>query len=186
VLNCSIGGKSVAVLGCESGWLETILFDCGAREVTRIEGRRMKTRMVGEQVFTRLAFAEAFLDRPIRFDLVVSMASQEHCGLNGCGEALEALEARGSVDASEEVFCMLRPGGYLLISIVYGRESGIVLDSWKKCKSSAERMELFGAGYRQIQIFGHPLAGKRGTLVLQKPADSRWTVRCPTRWDQTL
>jgi hypothetical protein len=159
----SIQGKNVAVIGSSWPWLEAILFSCGASHITTIEYGTINSTVRNRSAFTPREFARRFLNERIGFDIVASMSSLEHSGLGRCGDALNP---RGDIDAAEEVFCMLKPGGYFLISMPYVRRSTLVWNAHRQYGPG--RMKLFAAGYRLVDYFGIPWDGQ-GTFVLQKP-----------------
>jgi hypothetical protein len=96
--------------------------------------------------------------------MVASIFSLERSELGRYGDALNPC---GDIDASEEVYCMLKPGGYFLISLSYVPHSTLVWNAHRQ--QGPERMELFGAGYRQVDFCGERWDGAHGTFVLQKP-----------------
>jgi predicted SAM-dependent methyltransferase len=106
------------------------------------------------------------LNESIQFDMVVSVSSLEHSGLGRYGDELNP---RGDIDAAEEVYCMLKPGGYFLISMPYVRRSNLVWNAHREY--GPERMKLFAAGYRQVDFFGELWDGNQSTFVLQRPCE---------------
>jgi hypothetical protein len=159
----SIRGATAAVIGSMAPWLEAILFCHGAAHVTTIEYGTINSTIPNHIAFTPRDFARAYLREPIQFDMVASMSSLEHSGLGRYGDALNP---RGDIDASEEVYCMLKPGGYFLISMPYVPHSRLVWNAHRQY--GPERMKLFAAGYRQVDLVG-TLWKDQGTFVLQKP-----------------
>jgi hypothetical protein len=173
-LSYSVSGKTIAVIGSESPWVEAILFSCGARNVTTIEYGDITSTVKNHRAFTPRQFAQSFLKERIEFDMVVSFSSLEHSGLGRYGDALNP---RGDIDAAEEVYCMLKPCGYFLIALPYVRRSHLVWNAHRQY--GPERMKLFGAGYRQVDYIGNLWSGQ-GTFVLQKPGEGS---RCLLPWN---
>jgi hypothetical protein len=161
----SIKGKDGAVIGSESPWVEAILFASGANNITTIEYGTIVSHVPNHHAFTPPDFGTLYLTNPIQFDFVASISSLEHSGLGRYGDSLNP---RGDIDASEEVYCMLKPGGLFFIGLPYARQSKIVWNAHRIY--GPERMELFAAGYKQLDYFGTPWRGQ-GVFVLQKPED---------------
>jgi hypothetical protein len=160
---CSIKGKDGAVIGSESPWVEAILFASGANNITTIEYGKIVSRVRNHRAYTPPDIGTLYLTNPIQFDFVVSVSALEHSGLGRYGDSLNP---RGDIDASEEVYCMLKPGGFFFIGLPYARRSEIVWNAHRIY--GPERMAFFAAGYKQLDYFGKLWQGQ-GVFVLQKP-----------------
>jgi hypothetical protein len=161
----SIAGKDGAVIGSAFPWVEAILFAHGAHNLTTIEYGTIVSHVPNHRAFTPIEFGISFLDRPIQFDFVASISSLEHSGLGRYGDALNP---RGDIDAAEEVYCMLKPGGLFFIGLPYRSHSELVWNAHRIY--GPERMTLFAAGYNQLEYFGRLWQGQ-GVFVLQKPQE---------------
>jgi hypothetical protein len=159
----SIKGKDGAVIGSASPWVEAILFASGASNITTIEYGTIVSHVPNHRTFTPPDFGTIYLTNAIQFDFVASISSLEHSGLGRYGDSLNP---RGDIDASEEVYCMLKPGGLFFIGLPYARHSELVWNAHRIY--GPERMALFAAGYKQLDYFGRPWQGQ-GVFVLQKP-----------------
>jgi hypothetical protein len=158
-----IAGTDGAVIGSESPWVEAILFAAGAKSVTTIEYGTISSSIPNHNAFTPIEFGAAYRQNPIQFDFVASVSSLEHSGLGRYGDPLNPW---GDIDASEEIYCMLKPGGLFFISLPYARKSELVWNIGRIY--GPERMELFGAGYEQVDYIGRPWDGQ-GVFVLRRP-----------------
>jgi hypothetical protein len=163
VTKYSIADRDGAVIGSESPWVESILFAHGARNMTTIEYGTIDSQVLNHVAFTPAMFAAEFLRRPIQFDFVASVSSLEHSGLGRYGDRLNP---RGDIDAAEEVYCMLKPGGFFFLSLPYEPTSALVWNAHRLY--GPERMSLLAAPYNEIEYFGPRWHGQ-GTFVLQKP-----------------
>jgi hypothetical protein len=159
----SILGRDGAVIGSEWPWVEAILFAHGAGHITTIEYGTIDSRLSNHTAFTPAVFATEFLKKPITFDFVASVSSLEHSGLGRYGDSLNP---RGDIDASQEVYCMLKPGGLFFISLPYAAQSDLVWNAHRHY--GPERMALFAEQYDEIEYFGQRWKGQ-GVFVLQKP-----------------
>jgi hypothetical protein len=99
------------VIGSASPWVEAILFASGANNMTTIEYGTIVSHVPNHRTFTAPDFEKIYLTDPIQFDFVVSTSSLEHSRLGRYGDSLNH---RGDVDASEEVYCMLKPDGLFI------------------------------------------------------------------------
>jgi hypothetical protein len=158
-----IAGLDGAVIGSEHPWVEAIMFAGGARNVTTIEYGTIQTHIPNHTAFIPRDFAAKFLETPIQYDWVSSVSSLEHSGLGRYGDSLNP---RGDIDASEEVYCMLKPGGYFFISLPYVKRSNLVWNAHRQY--GPERMRLFAAPYHVIAFVGKRWEGQ-GVFVLRKP-----------------
>jgi hypothetical protein len=161
----SIQGKDGAVIGSETPWVEAIIFSGGANNITTIEYGTILTHIPHHRAFTPADFANFYLVSPIQFDFVISISSLEHSGLGRYGDSLNP---RGDIDASEEVYCMLKPGGLFFIGLAYAHHSDIVWNAHRLY--GPERMALFAAGYKQVDYLGKLWEGQ-GAFVLQRPVE---------------
>jgi hypothetical protein len=151
------------VIGSESPWVEAILFANGAHNITTIEYGTILSYVPNHRAFTPSDFGRTYLEKHVQFDFVASVSSLEHSGLGRYGDSLNP---SGDIDAAEEVYCMLRPGGLFFISLPYARHSEIVWNAHRIY--GPERMQVFAAAYTQLDYFGILWKGQ-GVFVLQKP-----------------
>jgi hypothetical protein len=158
----SILGKGGAVIGSASPWVEAILFANGARNITTIEYGTIVSHVPNHRTFTPIEFGTIYLQNPVQYDFVASISSLEHSGLGRYGDSLNP---RGDIDAAEEVYCMLKPGGLFFIALPYARHSELVWNAHRIY--GPERMRLFAAGYEQLDYFGKLWQGQ-GVFVLEK------------------
>jgi hypothetical protein len=162
-LSRGIFGTSGAVIGSESPWVEAIAFSWRPKNVTTIESGRINSSIQRHQVFTPQEFAAAFLEQQKLFDRVASVSSLEHSGLGRYGDRLNP---DGDIEAAEEGFCMLKPGGYFSISLPYSKRSHLRWNADRNYRPQC--MKYFAARFSQIQFIGTLWQGQ-GIFTLQRP-----------------
>jgi hypothetical protein len=109
-----IMGKSVAVVGSLTPWLECILLNNGAREVTTVEYNVPKcTRINNLNIVTY----DDFCKSEKRYDAIFSYSSIEHSGLGRYGDSLNP---NGDIDTLMEIMNHLEMDGLLYLGIPVG------------------------------------------------------------------
>jgi len=107
----------ILVIGSENPWVESCVLAAGARLVTTLEYRSIKSFHPKVRSMTpkeaRLAYLSGGL--PL-FDAVVTFSSVEHSGLGRYGDSLNPW---GDLQAIARAWCITRPGGELLIGVTY-------------------------------------------------------------------
>lgn len=111
----SLTGTAGMVLGSEYPWVECLALNLGADEVLTFEygtihstHPRIKARPVKEIA------ADFLAARAPPVDWVASFSSLEHSGLGRYGDALNP---EGDAEALQQAWCMLKPGGVLLLGV---------------------------------------------------------------------
>jgi hypothetical protein len=103
------------VMGTENPWVECLLLNEGARLVWTFEYATINVqhpRMRAKQCQKiALDYLSGEFD-PV--DIIVSYSSLEHSGLGRYGDALNP---DGDKEALEQAWCMLRPGGLLVLAV---------------------------------------------------------------------
>lgn len=110
-----VAGASGLVMGSETPWVECLLLNEGARLVTTFEYASINTgheRLRAPPL--RTVAADYFAGTLEQVDIVVSFSSLEHSGLGRYGDALSP---DGDRDALAQAWCMLRPGGLLVLGV---------------------------------------------------------------------
>ena len=103
------------VMGSEQPWVECLALNLGAEEVWTFEyGRVMSTHpRLKAKPYKELA-AEYARGRGVPLDWVVSFSSLEHSGLGRYGDPLNP---EGDTEAMQQAWCMLKPGGMMLLAV---------------------------------------------------------------------
>jgi hypothetical protein len=119
-------GSHVLVVGSERPWVEVLALNAGAHRVTTVEYAFINSSDPRIQTWTPAMLGRAFLECPedFQFDAVVSYSSVEHSGLGRYGDTLNPF---GDLEAVAQMWCMLRPGGLLVLGVPIGHFLG---DRW--------------------------------------------------------
>lgn len=164
----SVKNKDVAVIGSEIPWVEAIIASKKPSSITTIEYGKIISSIPYIKTFTPSEFAENTLKNRIQFDFVISFSSMEHSGLGRYGDELDP---DGDIHAAEEVWCMLKKGGYFLIGIPFAKNSYI---RWNADRNyGPERMKYFAKNFQQIEFFGKPWL-KQHPLLLRKRVETEY------------
>ena len=110
-----VSGSVALVMGTEMPWVEALLLNEGASlvwtfEYSYIDAQHPRMRAKTCQDIAVNALAGRF--EPV--DLIVSFSSLEHSGLGRYGDALDP---DGDRKALAQAWCMLRPGGLLVLGL---------------------------------------------------------------------
>lgn len=153
-----IQGKTVGVIGSTTPWYESIILHYGGIPVTIdynkiiCEDGRIKTMTVKE-----------YQEKPIKFDILLSISSIEHDGLGRYGDPLDPF---GDIRAIREMKEMLVPDGMLFLSVPVGQDAlywnahrqygplrlPLLLSQWKLIESSGfSESNFLDEGYRGHQ-----------------------------------
>ena len=114
-LPAPVGGTVALVMGTEVPWVEALLLNEGAGLVWTFEYSHIDVQHPRMRAQPCQAIAADFLaDRFAPVDLIVSFSSLEHSGLGRYGDALNP---DGDRDAIAQAWCLLRPGGLLVLGV---------------------------------------------------------------------
>ena len=76
-----VDGKHVLVIGSQSPWIETILLNKGAKNITTFDYVKIRSEHPQVEVLTPEELSDKFLNKKIRYDVIISFSSVEHSGL---------------------------------------------------------------------------------------------------------
>ena len=112
-------GSSVLVVGSERPWVEVLALNAGAAHVTTVEYAQIISTDSRITTWTPPELGKSFLACPgdFLFDAVISYSSVEHSGLGRYGDLLNPF---GDLEAVAQMWCMLRPGGLLVLGVPIG------------------------------------------------------------------
>jgi hypothetical protein len=111
----SIKNKKVAVVGSETPWIEAILVNCGAKEVTTVE---YNVPICGHDVIKAISYVD-FCNSSEKYDAIVSFSSIEHSGLGRYGDSLNP---NGDIEAMENIYKSLNDGGICFVGFPVGKD----------------------------------------------------------------
>jgi SAM-dependent methyltransferase len=113
-------GGTIAVIGSASPWVEALALVIGAQDVVTLEYNNLTydhpkiSTIAGRQLDE---FYHCKSSNQQRFDLVISMSSVDHDGLGRYGDPLRA---DGDLLAMKRMGQILKPGGFLILSVPVG------------------------------------------------------------------
>ncbi len=138
-----IRGKSVAIMGSNKPWYESVCLHYEGA-CTTIEYNRILTDYPGLKIITP---AEYDAD-PVRFDTALSISSFEHDGLGRFGDPLNP---EGDLEAMKKMKAMLKPGGLLFLAVPVGRDAVL----WNANRVYGRlRLPLLLEGWKTRETFG--------------------------------
>ena len=103
------------VMGSEQPWVECLALNLGAKEVWTFEYGRVESthpRLKAKPYKDLAADYARGIGAPL--DWIVSFSSLEHSGLGRYGDPLNP---EGDTEAMQQAWCMLKPGGLMLLAV---------------------------------------------------------------------
>jgi Caenorhabditis protein of unknown function, DUF268 len=114
----SIKGQRVLVIGTERPWIECILLNLDAKEVTTLEYSTIVSEYPRLNTMTPHEFRTKYMNGSlVPYDIIVSHSSLEHPGL---GRYRDALNPWGDLIGVARAWCITKPGGYMLLGLPTG------------------------------------------------------------------
>jgi len=115
----NVKGKHILVLGDGNDpWVEILCLHAGARKVTSLGGRRVRSHYRRLQTMTSKEFRESYFDATQeKFDGVVSYNAINHLGLGQYGEIMNPW---GDIIATGRAWCATKPNGFMLLGLPAG------------------------------------------------------------------
>ncbi len=137
-------GLLVAVMGSVRPWYEAVALEFGARSCLTIE----YNRIISSHPLIRATTPDDFEGHHKVVDAVFSISSFEHDGLGRYGDQLSP---DADLEAMRKTRAMLRPGGYLYLSVPIGRD----LLVWNAHRIYGNlRFPLLVAGWERVAQYG--------------------------------
>ena len=163
----AINGKNAAVVGTERPWAEAMLLNLGARHVTTIEYRKLMIADNRVTTVTPYQMAERFSrGRAEWFDVVFTYSSLEHSGLGRYGDPLTPF---GDLEATAQLWCMVRPGGLLILAVPESGNRRSCSLMWNGCRIYGTiRLQHLTANWRVLDAQNAGDSWRHGVYVLQK------------------
>ena len=163
-----IEGKRIAVIGTQKPWAEAIMVNLGASGVTTIE---YNTNLAIEHqrvtIITPYRMAEHFMSgQAVPFDTVFTYSSLEHSGLGRYGDPLSPF---GDLEASAQVWCMVKPGGHFILAVPVSEDRQQCSVSWNSHRTyGSVRLQHLTANWRVLEEFEARDSWKHRIYVLEK------------------
>jgi len=168
-----IKNKKVAVIGSETPWIEAILMNFGAKEVTTVE---YNVPICDHNILKAISYKE-FCNSSEKYDAIVSYSSIEHSGLGRYGDALNA---NGDIETMEQIYKCLTDGGLCFVGFPVGKDC-LVWNAHRIYGEIRLKMmyldkfkELEWIGHDKNYIYtceeptGNPECGIQPIIILQK------------------
>jgi hypothetical protein len=110
-----IKNKKVAVIGSQTPWIEAILVNCGAKEVTTVE---YNVPVCNNDIIHTISYSD-FCNSSKKYDAIVSYSSIEHSGLGRYGDTLNP---NGDIETMEQIYRSLNEGGLCFVGFPVGKD----------------------------------------------------------------
>jgi len=138
-----IRGKTVAVMGSNKPWYESVCLSYGGL-CTTIEYNKILTDHPGLKFLT----PDDYDKDPLKFDAALSISSFEHDGLGRFGDPLNP---QGDLQAMQKMKSMLKPGGLMYLAVPLGVDTVI----WNANRVYGKiRFPLLLEGWKTLETFG--------------------------------
>ena len=162
-----IDGKRVAVIGTQIPWAEAILVNLGARSITTIEYANLVIEHEKVRIVTPYRLAKYFArGEAVLFDTAFTFSSLEHSGLGRYGDPLTPY---GDLEASAQVWCMVKPGGHFILAVPVSRDRQKCSILWNAHRIyGSARLQHLTANWRVLEEFQARDSWKHRIYVLQK------------------
>jgi hypothetical protein len=167
----AIKDKKCAVIGTENPWIEAALLEYNASSVTTIEYATIHSNVTRLFTITPMEFAkkqENQRNQRELFDSVWSYSSIEHDGL---GRYQDPLNAYGDLQTMIKLNCILKPGGFLFLSVPLHVEDFIQFNLHRLY--GPIRLPLLYRNFHVVEVLGSGMAktgrdfGAQPFVVLQ-------------------
>jgi hypothetical protein len=171
----SIKNKKVAVIGSETPWIESILVNCGAKEVVTVEYNVPKC----EHNIIRSISYNDFCNSSEKYDAIVSYSSIEHSGLGRYGDELNP---NADIETMQQIYRCLKDDGLCFVGFPVGKDYVVwnahriygnirlkllFLDKFKELEwIGCNRNIIFNTPFLTI---GNPRWDIQPVIILQKP-----------------
>jgi hypothetical protein len=161
-----IRDKHILVVGTQIPWAEAMLINRGARKVTTAEYNNISILHPKCETIKQYKLAEKFFRGQVElFDAAFSYSSLEHTGIGRYGDPLMP---HGDLEATAQIWCMVKPGGYFFMAVpVSGNRKGCWY-AWNAHRIYGEvRLQHLTANWEVLEEHGLG-AGHNVLYVLKK------------------
>jgi len=162
-----IRDKSVAVIGTIKPWAEAMMLNLGAEHVTTVEYAEIIIDHKRVFTVTPYRLAKQILGgEMVLFDTVFTFSSLEHSGLGRYGDPLTPF---GDLEATAQVWCMVKPNGYFILAVPVSKNISNCSIEWNGHRNYGNvRLQHLTANWRVLDIFKTRDKFNHYILVLQK------------------
>eukprot|EP01006_Ploeotia_vitrea_P038970 TRINITY_DN662_c0_g1_i1.p1 TRINITY_DN662_c0_g1~~TRINITY_DN662_c0_g1_i1.p1 ORF type:complete len:285 (+),score=10.20 TRINITY_DN662_c0_g1_i1:25-879(+) len=108
-------GKDVVIMGSQTPWYESVCISNSAGRCTTLDFQAINST---HPLLHTMTLAE-YDKNPKQFDIAISISSFEHDGLGRYGDPLRP---NGDIDAMKKMKCLVKPDGYLFLSVPVGTD----------------------------------------------------------------
>jgi len=162
--------KRVAVVGTQKPWAEAMLLNLGAKSVTTIEYRALVVDDERVTTITPYSLAKQFISgQAVPFDTVLTFSSLEHSGLGRYGDPISPF---GDLEATAQVWCMVKPGGHFILAVPTFKDRKKCLLVWNAHRIYGfVRLQHLTANWHvldEIESYQKKRLQSHSTFVLQK------------------
>lgn len=160
--------KTVAVIGTQDTWIEAILFDIGAKFITTVDYTRKRYPLPNMKwVHVNDYLEEAMEKNTIEeFENIVTFSSIEHSGLGRYGDPLSPY---GDIEAIQQIHCMLKPEGLLVLGIPTSQDDTSFVQFNAHRIYGSQRFRLLFKGWEKI--YQVPDSTKGNTIFVLRKTD---------------
>jgi hypothetical protein len=156
----AIRDKKCAVIGTEMPWIEAALLEYNASRVVTIEYATIYSTVPRLFTITPEVFAqeqETGGDQRQLFDSIWSYSSIEHDGL---GRYRDPLNPYGDLQTMAKLTCILRPGGFLFLSVPLNVRDHIAFNLHRLY--GPIRLPLLYRHFQIVEVLGWKMSKQRG------------------------
>ena len=148
----TIRDKRVAVIGTVEPWAEAMLVNLGASNVTTIEYSALVVEHERVTTTTPYRIAKQFISgQTVAFDTVFTYSSLEHSGIGRYGDPLTPF---GDLEATAQVWCMVKPGGHFILAVPVSGDRKQCAIIWNTDRIyGAVRLQHLTANWRVLDEF---------------------------------
>ena len=159
--------KRVAVIGTLKPWAEAMLLNLGANSVTTVEYAELIIEHKRVTTITPYRLASQFISsKAIPFDTVFSYSSLEHSGMGRYGDPLTPF---GDLEATAQVWCMVKPHGHFILGVPVSKDRNKCLVKWNAHRIyGAIRLQHLTANWRVLDEFQAMDMAMHRIYVLQR------------------
>ena len=167
-------GSVGMVIGSERPWVECLALNDGAAEVWTFEyGRIISSHpRLKAKPYKEIAAAYA-AGSMMQMDWIATFSSLEHSGLGRYGDAIDP---DGDLEAVQQAWCMLKPGGALIVGVPMSckRKGWISFNQHRFF--GFERLAYIAPDFEIVNFVDgcDPSRGAGSIVVLRKPTGPGW------------
>ena len=168
-----IKNKKIAVVGSQNPWIESILVNLGAKEVTTVE---YNIPLCDHNIIKIMSYTD-FCNSSEKYDAIVSYSSIEHSGLGRYGDSLNP---NADIETMEQIYKSLNEDGLVFLGLPIGKDHLV----WNAHRIYGEKrlklihldkfkeLEWIGCDKNYIHTcpipLGNPVCNIQPIIILQK------------------